>query len=441
MLKQLSFQIINIRFFSQFLLFLSVLVGVSYLPALDLKSNGVEPRNKANYPAPPEARIDNIKKPPVKYAPKGLSGSQQNATAGNKLKHPSNKLRVIKGGEATLGFFNNKGGRLGIQNAYVPRASKNDAYFHYMCRTSGNFGIAWIEAVTGRGACDAVTVSIPKSSTNVKSLSKAQTSQNPVRYCSAVADSGQGWGAVVTNSRWDILSPNDPCKEAVRRCEVNSSSSSCLVVNMGEQDFIELEKEFTAVLKCGNDVPPRQRGNGSVLDSWLNDQASGSLKSSACSLHVLNSEELLVFPTTDQTTVIATGDDIPPFNEPVIVVLAGTVKIVSPNPNVAISERKAQQACYHENPDLLTLGLKQTEGVIRSQQTRDTETCAPVSSDQDFPTNLEPDTRRTTYNSPPIQSFFTGWSANIADDIQGYQNVVEEEFLTPPATPSPTPIQ
>lgn len=417
--------------------FLAIILAPLYILVICHKSHGGDLRGTA-------AAVDSHSSTGVTFQ-SGKSKTSANTTT--RLQGTNRQVIVSGGSYAGFGFVSISAQgekRLLTENLYKTQPTTKPSKYIYPCATAGTFVIGWKHGIKSKG-CDAVVTTASSKSGKRKNLLKsevaevAQVSNNAIRYCSAVAESGQ-WGAVVTNSRWDILSSNDPCKEAVRRCEVNSGSSSCSVVNMGEQDFTELEKELTTVLKCGNDVKGRQRDNPSVLDKWLNEQASGSLKSSGCSLHVLNSDELLVFPTTDQTTVIATGDDIPPFNEPVIVVLAGTVKIVSPNPNVAISERKAQQACYHENPDLLTLGLKQIEGVIQSQQ-GGTETCAPVSSNQDFPINLEPDTRRTTYTSPPIQSFFTGWSANIADDIQGYQNVVEEEFLTPPATPSPTPIQ
>ncbi len=116
---------------------------------------------------------------------------------------------------------------------------------------------------------------------------------------------------------------------------------------MGEQDIKELDEEFTAVLKCSieNTDIHREQKIPEELDRWLLQQRD-TLKSSSCTLHVLNSDELLAFPTTPEPTLVATGDDIKPFNEPVIVALAGRVKIVSPDPVREPSEIGAGSACY-----------------------------------------------------------------------------------------------
>ncbi|NEP10745.1 MAG: hypothetical protein F6K14_11120 [Symploca sp. SIO2C1] len=369
----------------------------------------------------------NFLREPVTFLIKGKRAIS--ADLSTRLQGGDRRLIVDRGGEAGLGFVEILNTReeaplFSARILYYALADRLPVEYKYPCRGRGTFTIGWLEG-NQRGDCDDVaTVGPPTRWSGRKNLLKAEVSDNIIRYCSAVANSGQGWGAIVSNSPWDILSTKDPCEQAVQKCEELSFGSSCSLINMGEQDITEPDEQFTAVLKCANQAFPSPKGKLTSLQNWLSARSENSnFRSSSCSLHVLSFDEFLVFPTTNETTVIQTrlNTSVAPNGRFEIVIIAGKVTIVSADPNLDPSRLEARQICIPSN---------------------EVEACLTSNRDLDL------NTRQQIYESPHVQGFINPdkWSSYLEPDIQRYRNAVQQQFFpqeleTPPEPETPPELE
>jgi hypothetical protein len=444
------------------LVLLNLLSTVSYGQSTNQKRN-----ERVSY-----AKVDSVNGI-AKYAPRGIHGiaNANNASlkpvkGGENLKIPSNNLIIPRGQPGNIArmmfLLNNK--KTPLPNTlYVARSSKKfDTTFYYYCRAAGNVEIGWKGLGKAASACDAFAIGKKKESTNKQLSQKAK--RQAVTFCSAAAESG-AWGAVISDNYWDLMTTNDPCREAIRRCEINSNSDNlpCNVTNLGEQYPKELGEQLTSVLVCNKDEPllnnpPRQRDIFSELDGWVKQQASvdSPLHSSNCTLHVINANELLVIPDPKQTTVISAGDDILPTDESVIVALAGKVNLVSPDPNVPIETISAGQACYPDGifsslpPDFSSTDSTSTDsapslqsptGTLQQRPSFISPICGATSRNE-VDKNLPSDARQEIYKSLAVQSFLEGWlTPEVQKDVDdNYKPEIKRQFLNI-ANSTPTPIR
>jgi hypothetical protein len=392
------------------------------------------------------AQIDSILGGTPKYLPRGTNGvadannaGSSKAKKGNVLQISTNNLLVPRGPSkdiARLIFISNTSNTKLPNTYYVARsAKKTDTIFYYPCGTIGNVEIAW--RGEEKADCDAFAINTTKNSTNKK---LSQKEKRPVvAFCSASAESG-AWGAAIGDSPWDMISQDDPCREAIRRCEVNADRSPCNVTSLGEKYPKEIGEQWTSVLVCHKDKllldnPPRKQDTFSELDDWVRQQANvnSPLNSANCSLHVISADELLVIPDPQQTTAISAGDDLlPPSDLFTIVVLAGKVTLVSPNPNVPTDSLSAGQACYPEGDFGSSLN---TGSSSIAQQSPLSQICAS-SNGNDVGRDLPSGNRQKIYDSPAVRSFLTGWETpEVQQDIdRNYAPQIQQQFLT--TTPS-----
>ncbi|NJP11831.1 MAG: hypothetical protein HC866_22110 [Leptolyngbyaceae cyanobacterium RU_5_1] len=413
-------------------------------------------------------KVDSFSRTGVKF----WKGYSEGSLSTNTLLRGSNNRLSVAGqsSQAGLGFVDRNVKRLSAQNLFTVFALANNrtAYYFYPCTTGGDGTavIGWLNGSETREGCAAAVSRArirPNARANFsrdysiaqdvkpknlpdKNLLKAQRFSNGMSYCSAVANSGQRWGAVISNSDWDVLSPQDPCAQAVRQCEINAGGS-CYVTNLGEQLVAEPIARFTTVLKCNDQLFP-QTGEVKFLNQWLLSQAqSNGLNSSACSLHVMSADEILIFPITAQPTVVtATTNN----GRHQIVVLAGTVRVVRVVPTesgLAVSTLSAGEQCISADEPLL--GSPQNPPMLAAltkpiAQVQLTEAC-----NQGQETRVISN-RVGIYQSEPVQGFFsiknptTGvgtWSVELTPEIKEYENAVIRQFLPPASRTSPIRVQ
>jgi hypothetical protein len=139
---------------------------------------------------------------------------------------------------------------------------------------------------------------------NDRLITQLSLSQLQFMYCS-VAAKGYGWW-----TRWGTWTDDYyPCQEAEQECLRHSSSENCVVVSMG--DWSAQESDLLVSVECANNRILTDRGNGVRVAKVLIEQLAEQAKmdgEKACAINVFSSDDLLVAPASNGTTLIQTQD-------------------------------------------------------------------------------------------------------------------------------------
>lgn len=290
-------------------------------------------------------------------------------------------------------------------------------------------------------------------------------------FCSAISETG-GWGAAATTSPWDVLSSDDPCKVAVRRCEENSNGASCTIENAGIKVIDSPNKLYTPAYSCdGKGFLELQREEKFV--PWQELDTSLILKSQenhrSCVVSILDRFEYALSPTSDQATVVYVGynfNSLPRFNfenqGPLVMVLAGSVSITSPLYERPVTLTNSQMCGISGGLDItpdITLeitpsgitaneiiacnSVERLAEVVESLLTEIGEsTLAELAPNILQPNSLIQVTRPQVdqvKGTQIYQSFFDqdAWGQGAQEPISGFEQAVNQQFIGIPVTVTP----
>jgi hypothetical protein len=289
--------------------------------------------------------------------------------------------------------------------------SRIPAVYDFPCGGGGNFVFGWQELKKGeKRACappalgikliskdHARHLSTPIKVAKVMSsglITQLSDSQLKFQYCS-VAAKGYGWW-----TRWGTWTEDyNPCQEAEQECLRHSSSENCVVVSMG--DWSAQDSDLLVSVECANNRILTDRGNGVRVAKVLIEQLAEKAKmdgEKACAINVFSSDDLLVAPASNGTTLIQTQDSNGNIE---VDALAGNVIIRSEKKPGGILVRVGNRYTYPQD-------------------------------------DIQPINVSEIAETPPIQAFLNkaNWPTD-ASDIDEYRAALgrEEEVGSPPDDP------
>jgi len=362
--------------------------------------------------------------------------------------------------EATLGFLDINDTFLTDHLVAAGRSSVISHYYYSpsQCRTSGEFVIGWTESrpldpdapigslpgrqcpdirhspgLIGPGAQSRKTPENYVVSLNLKNDSR-RSPQNiidaaaPVHlnyYCSAVEDSGDGWGTAFSNRPMSPRSDessvevsirntiNATCQKAIETCE-ESSDGSCSVVNEDPWRVDAANPQFQRVrliLQCRNNE--YQQASGITSDeinaayALLEEEADDN-QDNACIFSIRYFYEVVISPLNNERTLIHTTltDEGYAIHD-----LIGSVDITvseTPETTTTITLNAGDRFLY----DYL------------------------LDSVQKQPKEAIPASERTAAGNHPLVKTFLDvkkWPTSFEPEIMAYQVALQEQFL--PAVP------
>lgn len=303
--------------------------------------------------------------------------------------------------------------------------------YWFPCRGRGGFVIGWRQGNSGKLECSAVQLGTDRvgpsaklnqppnfytlSSAGVKQQEESPGQYSPKhaevhvrQYCSAAANSGQGWGIALPDAkfRWTPDSQDELCDQAIKKCNKVSSGNSCSVVSMGE--WITTDSDFTVSLQCDDDRERQLKGDGNQLPDLVEkiENQAKSEGAKACVLNMYAKDEVLVSPIGDTPTLIQSDSSA---NNLVINVLTSAVNVKDSRTVTRVEA--GQRYIYRRQNDGTYQGTK---------------------------ASIPPEEREAIYNSPAVQEFFklANWTQDIAPQIEEYKAALNIQFYQPPASPA-----
>lgn len=270
-----------------------------------------------SYAVPPDAvHVTNVQ--PKVFLPNGsLVGS------GHIMNKKARQITVAGNKKAGAKFVGlSRGKEIGLYGSTSP--SSFQLYYRFPCTLTGGSLVAAFTREADAGCTPKPGIRVRSSNGGrgsqlpaPKAIYIAQASKNflvaqgtrePLEYCSAVADSGKGWGFIST---LDFFSAVDPCDRATQKCLEASSGSDCSVVSFGEWNYDDQNLIVSA--QC-NSNPPLRRDNikgsevGSAM-SELEEQAKAQ-KLTDCTLDVYYPDDVFVSPSpgNNEETIVKIDD-------------------------------------------------------------------------------------------------------------------------------------
>jgi hypothetical protein len=207
--------------------------------------------------------------------------------------------------------------------AYV-RSQTLDIRYRFPCTVSGEGLLGWrpsrerddrgcvppgVRIRSGQGGGSAfLPLQAPMIAT--KQLLKAQRLPDfllglvRVQYCSAIGDSGTGWG-VRSSDSLGLLGAGDPCEKALKDCLQTSSGDDCSVASTWE--WKASERDLMVSLDCDDNRKFNMRGNGWAIASTILlklKETAKEIGAKSCTFDVYAPGEMIVAPATDQVTLV-----------------------------------------------------------------------------------------------------------------------------------------
>lgn len=256
-------------------------------------------------PAPKAALVTNVSGVGVKFKKTGFAS--QSAEAWKTMLRELNEDLIVPAQSPSSAIL--KGiskNTLPIENQHligptvsaISRSMSYDTRYRFPCIVAaGNGFIGWrLSTETNDRGCVS-----PGMRLLARSLQSERISVNEVQYCSAVSDSGKGWGV---SSSWGLSSSEDPCKKALERCHQMDSSSDCSVVNSDKWSI--QDRDLVVSLECADRQLPPLTGTGRTIANTLLAQLEERAKvlgATSCVLDVYQPDKLIVSPASEKLTL------------------------------------------------------------------------------------------------------------------------------------------
>lgn len=249
-------------------------------------------------PAPEAALVIKVDGVGVKFKKTGFAS--QSAVAWKTMLREPNEDLIVPANSASLAVLKGTSKEQPLSGPTVSAISKSMSYdtrYRFPCMVSGSTGfIGWrLSTETNDRGCVS-----PGMRLLARSLQSERISVNEVKYCSAVSDSGQGWGV---SSSSGLSSSEDPCKKALEICQEMDSSSDCSVVNSDKWSI--QDRDLVVSLECADRQLPTLTGTGRTIAATLAqlEERAKVLGATSCVLDVYQPDKLIVSPASEKLTL------------------------------------------------------------------------------------------------------------------------------------------
>lgn len=306
--------------------------------------------------------------------------------------------------------------------ASAGRHPSRSSEYYFPCGAAHRFVIGWRSG--RRGGCDPVSFSPGRvlrvgptaGSQDTMALASSAGKQvydprwvapvNLRHYCSAIADSGNQWGASLSERSWSEAEVEAVCQQAVETCEA-AGDQECFIANRGDWRRYHPKPLFRNVdllLQCEEGKEYHSKVSDLEVNAgWQQlEQEARSDQASACVLYMYYFDEVLISPSTEGRTLIYTDSSNSGF---VINDLLGSVEITITDPS---------------ETSLQTVSLQAGERYVANYQ------AGSVNVE-----TIPPDERVEIASSPTVGAFLdeAQWNEDVQEDIEAYDKALQDEFL------------